>query len=220
MSSFQPSNRRKIGRVIEYSGFVVRRGDGRRLRLRGCRGSDPGLNAEYADWSLMPPSTATLVVCHVFGCRDRTEVAFSTSDRARMMQILRSGQSSAAAERMAIAAAVAWFDRRVGPETGTVHHIARAGMGDVSDPRSQFDCIDTSRNTTSLLLLLDELHLLKHHRVEQPAGRGALIDGRLPHATAVVAELDTQKEWAIDARTHAAGERPDVIPLERWMQER
>ncbi|HEY0223332.1 MAG TPA: hypothetical protein VGC38_02340 [Pseudolabrys sp.] len=180
---------------------------------------DPVLNSQYADWSLMPPSIAAFTVCHGFGCRDRTEVAFSASDRVKMAQILRTGQSSPAAERKAIATAVAWFDRRVGPETGTMHHVARAGMSEMSNPDSQFDCIDASRNTTSLLLVLDELHLLKHHRVERPAGRGALIDGRLPHETAVVADLTTQKEWAIDPWTHAAGERPDVIPLEQWQQD-
>jgi hypothetical protein len=179
---------------------------------------DSAVRAAYGDLSLSPPSPSVLTVCHGFGCRLRTEVAFSASDRMKMAQMLRAGQASPASERRAIAAAVAWLDRRVGPAAGTQHHVARAGLAQMSNPDSQFDCIDASRNTTSLLLVLDELHLLKHHRVGQPAARGALLDGRWPHATAVVAELVSQKEWAVDSWTHAAGERPDIIPLEQWLQ--
>ena len=179
---------------------------------------DSEARAAYGDLSLPLPSSSGLIVCHGFGCRDRTQIVFAASDRMKMAQILRAGQASSAAERRAIAAAVAWFDRRVGPAAGTQHHVARAGLAQMSDPDSQFDCIDASRNTTSLLLLLDELHLLKHHRVEKPVARGYLLDGRWPHATAVVAELASQKQWAVDSWTHAAGERPDIMPLEQWLQ--
>lgn len=175
------------------------------------------MQAAYGALSLPLPSPAGMTVCHGFGCRARTEVAFSAADRAKLAQILRAGQASPAAERRAIAEAVAWLDRRVGPETGTRHHVARAGLFQMSNPESQFDCVDASTNSTSLLLVLDELHLLKHHRVEQPVSRGFLLDGRWPHATAVVAELPSQKEWAVDSWTHPAGERPDIMPLEQWL---
>jgi hypothetical protein len=178
------------------------------------------VTAAYGELSLALPSPSRLTVCHGFGCRNRTEVAFSASDRMKLAQILRVGQASPASERRAIAAAVAWFDRRVGPEAGTQHHVARAGLSQMSNPTSQFDCIDASRNTTSLLLVLDELRLLKHHRVEEPEARGILLDGRGPHATAVVAERASQKKWAIDSWTHAAGERPDIMPLEQWLEQR
>ncbi len=135
-----------------------------------------------------------------------------------MAQILQAGRASPASERRAIAVAVAWFDRRIGPEAGTQFHVARAGLAQMFDAHSQFDCIDASRNTTSLLLVLDDLHLLKYHRVKQPVARGALIDGRWPHATAVIAELASQKEWAVNSWTHAAGERPDIMPLDQWLQ--
>ncbi len=178
---------------------------------------DAAVEAGYGDLALAVPSTAGLTICHGFGCRARTEVAFSAADRVKMAQILQGGQGSPAAERKAIATAVAWLDRRVGPETGTLHHVARAGVGQMSDAEAQFDCIDASRNTTSLLLVLDDLHLLKHHRVEQPVSRGVLLDGRWPHATAVVAELASEKEWAVDSWTHPAGERPDIMPLAQWL---
>jgi hypothetical protein len=167
----------------------------------------------------MPPSPSTVIVCHGFGCRGRTEIAFSAADRARLTSILSGGRASPPAERQAIAGAVAWFDRRIGPEAGTVRHIARAGHDQMNDADHQFDCIDASRNTTTLLHVLDEMRLLKFHRVEETVSRGALIDGRWPHATAVVADLQTRKEWAVDSWTHAYGEKPDVKPLNIWLQE-
>jgi hypothetical protein len=78
------------------------------------------------------------------------------------------------------------------------------------------DCIDTSRNTTSLLLVLEQLHLLRHHKVEGPEARGFLLDGRGPHATAVLLDTQSGREWAVDSWTHNYGERPDVLPLDEW----
>jgi len=45
----------------------------------------------------------------------------------------------------------------------------------------QFDCSDSSRNTTSLPLVLDQLNLLRHHDVDLPEARGFFLDGRPPH---------------------------------------
>ena len=179
---------------------------------------DSAERAAYNDLSLAIPSPFGLTVCHGFGCRLRTEIAFSDSDRMKMSQIMHTGWASPSAERQAIAAAVEWFDRRVGLQAGTQHHVAKAGLTQLFDSNGQFDCIDASRNTTSLLLVLDALHLLKHHRVEQPVARGALLDGRWPHATAVVVEAASQRKWAVDLWTHMAGERPDIMPLEQWLQ--
>jgi hypothetical protein len=171
------------------------------------------------DLSSLMQSPSLVIVCHGFGCRDRTEIAFSDADRARMAQILGAGKASPAAERQAIAVAVQWFDRRIGPEAGTVHHRARAGHENMTNVSAQFDCIDASRNTTTLLAVLEDLHLLKYHRVEETVARGALIDGRWPHATAVVTDRTTQKKWAVDSWTHAYGEKPDVKPLDIWLGE-
>jgi hypothetical protein len=80
----------------------------------------------------------------------------------------------------------------------------------------QFDCIDTSRNTTSLLLVLDQLKLLRHHDVNAPEARGFFIDGRPPHATAVLVEKATGTKWSIDSWTVGYGQALEVMPLDRW----
>jgi hypothetical protein len=173
----------------------------------------------YSSVSLSRPTTRMVIVCHDFGCAQRTPVGLGAGDLATLRSLLAPGSASAEAERRAIAAAGAWFDRRVGPAAGTTHRIARAnGLG--SDNKlGQMDCIDTSRNSTSLLLILDQLHLLRHHKVEAPEARGFLLDGRGPHATAVLTDIHTGKQWAVDSWTHKYGEKPDVIPLDVWKQQ-
>ena len=129
------------------------------------------VDAAYGGLSVTPPTPSMVFVCHGFGCKYRDEVDLTAGDRTKLTQILAAGRASAAAERKAVAAAGAWFDKRVGPVAGTQNHVARAGAKYMYDIH-QFDCIDTSRNTTSLLLVLDQLKLLRHHDVDAPEARG------------------------------------------------
>jgi hypothetical protein len=173
------------------------------------------VDAAYGGLSVTPPTPAMVFVCHGFGCKYRDEVDLTAGDRAKLAQILAAGRASPAAERKAVAAAGAWFDKRVGPVAGTQNHVARAGAKYMYDVH-QFDCIDTSRNTTSLLLVLDQLNLLRHHDVDAPEARGYFIDGRPPHATAVLVEKATGTKWSIDSWTVGYGQALEVMPLDRW----
>jgi hypothetical protein len=173
----------------------------------------------YPQYSVSPPTTSQIVVCHDFGCQGRAVLAITAADRQQLTGIMASGRASAAAERAAVAQAGAWFDRRIARAAGTVNHVARAGMSYTFKPEGQLDCIDTSRNTTTLLLLLDMLHLLRHHAVDAPRARGFLFDGKPPHATAVLLERATGKRWSVDAWTRAYGQKPEIMALDRWLDE-
>jgi hypothetical protein len=176
----------------------------------------PGVvNATYDGFPVTPPTPNVVFVCHGFGCKYRAELDLTGNDRVKLAQLLAAGKSSAAAERKAVAAAGAWFDRRVGPLAGTVNHVARAGMKYMYDIR-QFDCIDSSRNPTSLLLVLDQLNLLRHHDVDVPESRGHMFDLRPPHATAVLVEKATGTKWSVDSWTVGYRQTLEVMPLERW----
>jgi hypothetical protein len=182
-----------------------------------ARASDDEIAKVYAELSLPFPSARSVVICHGFGCNFRTQVTLGDDDRARLAALLAPGKRSPQAERKGLAAATAWFDRRVGPAAGTTRRAAFArGLG---GDASQMDCIDLSSNNTSLFLILEQLHLLTHHRVEHPVSRGLLIDGRLPHTTAVLGEIHGDHKWAIDNWTHKFGEPPDVEPLDQWLKE-
>ncbi|MBX9774719.1 MAG: hypothetical protein K2Y71_09920 [Xanthobacteraceae bacterium] len=169
----------------------------------------------YAELSLRMPTPTLVVVCHAFGCSHQTHIVLSAGDRARLSTLLAAGKASPAAERRALAGAVQWFERRIGPVAGTTQRVARAGAAEARDP-GQMDCIDLSANNTSLLLVLMQLKLLQHHRPELPVSRGFLIDGRLPHTTAVFSEVKSGQRFAVDNWTRKYGELPEVLPLNEW----
>jgi hypothetical protein len=178
---------------------------------------DAAVSDVYVQLSISPPTTGSVVVCHGFGCRFRTAVGLGPKDHGKLKQLFAAGKKSTPeTERKAVAAATKWFDVRVGPEAGTTRRVAYAGVRSEQGPE-QMDCIDISRNNTSLLLVLDQMGLLKHHKVDPPRARGLLFD-RWPHATAVLRETVSGKQWAIDNWTHKFGEGPDVMPLDEWLK--
>ncbi|MBS0248873.1 MAG: hypothetical protein JSR61_19825 [Proteobacteria bacterium] len=179
-------------------------------------GQDAVASAAYSGLSLSAPTTSELTVCHGFGCQYRAELGITAADRAALTRLMAAGHGSAANEREAVAAAGAWFDRRIAQVAGTAGHVARANRAYMYDKR-QFDCIDTSRNTTSLLLLLQELGLLRYHTVDAPEARGHIFDFKAPHATAVLVEKGSGTKWSVDAWTRAYGQAPEIMPLDRWM---
>ena len=168
---------------------------------------DPAAVAFLEQLSISVPGPAAVVICHGFGCDFRTEVAFTPADQRQFARLLAPGRAAPEAERKAIAAAVAWFERRVGPLAGTSGRTPRIS-GAAGDPR-EADCIDETANTTSFLLILDRLGLLHHHAVAGPESRGL-------HMAAVVRERKSGNRWVIDPWTHRNGELPDVMPLELW----
>jgi hypothetical protein len=169
----------------------------------------------YSEMSLRMPTTSLIVACHGFSCRNQAQIFLTNGDRARLATLLAAGKSSPAAERRAVAGAVQWFDKRIGPVAGTTRRVARAGAF-VSNAPGQWDCIDASTNNTSLLLVLAQLRLLTHHQVERPVSRGFLVDGRIPHMTAVLSETRTAQKWSFDNWTRGYGELPDVMTVDEW----
>jgi hypothetical protein len=185
-------------------------------------GSAGGVEAQfdhlYSRLSLTPPGGGSMIVCHGFGCRLRNAIEFSASDRAALRSMLAAGRGSPPSERTAVAKAVGWFDRRVGPVIGTSRRVARADFRNLDDDHN-FDCTDTSTNTTSLLLLLSDWKLLRHHRVGVPRYRGNLLVGQTPHNTAVLVELKGGRAWSIDMWTTRYGRPAEVMPIEQWLEE-
>lgn len=171
----------------------------------------------YSDVSVLPPTAQQMTVCYGFVCRRRTIVDFSAADRKKLAEIMAAGRASPEAERRAVAQAVVWFDRRVGPVIGTDKRVARADFRHTA--AANFDCFDTTRNTTGLLLVLSEWGLLRHHTVSSPRYRGNLLVGQPSHNTAILIEKANRREWAIDMWTKSYAQQPDVMTAEQWMQE-
>src|SRR5262249_2388954 len=140
---------------------------------------DPGVTAMLREWSLAAPTPYRVVICHGFGCAFRTEIGLTRADHAQMAAIMAAGSASAQAERAAIGRTEAWFEKRIAPQTGTATRVARAGpLIGLAGSRGQFDCLDTTLNSNSLLLILNELKLLRHHTVAPPVCRFPFTEGQ------------------------------------------
>lgn len=171
----------------------------------------------YSSVSIFPPSAGSMTVCYGFVCRRRETFTFSASDRRVLTQIMASGRTSAAAERAAVQKAVVWFDRRIGPILGTDKRVARADFR-ARDDQHNFDCWDTTRNTTSLLLILQGWNLLKFHSIGDPHYRGNVVALQTPHNTAVLTDRATRIDWVIDLWPRGYGQKPDVMPVTDWVK--
>ncbi len=178
----------------------------------------PPVAALYTTVSIYPPSATSMTVCYGFVCRRREILDFTPGDRKALTQILGAGKASAAAERAAVQKAVVWFDRRMGPLIGTNKRVAKADFR-YFDDKHNYDCWDTTRNTTSLLLVLQEWGLFKYHTVGDPHYRGNALVLQTPHNTAVLVERATRVEWVVDMWPRGYLELPDVMPVAQWVKE-
>jgi hypothetical protein len=172
----------------------------------------------YSSVSIYPPSATSMTVCYGFVCRRREILDFTAGDRSALTQIMAAGRASAAAERAAIQKAVVWFDRRMGPILGTNKRVAKADFR-YFDDKHNYDCWDTTRNTTSLLLVLREWGLLKHHAIGDPRYRGNTLVLQTPHNTAVLVDRATKVEWVVDLWPRGYLQPPDVMTVQKWVTE-
>jgi hypothetical protein len=172
----------------------------------------------YSAVTVSPPTSSRITVCYGFVCRLRWELDLTAGDRKTVTDILAKGRASPDAERKAVQQAVVWFERRIGPIIGTSRRVARADFRNRDDDHN-FDCFDTTRNAVSLLLVLQDWGLLRHHTVGNPRFRGNILVGQTPHNTAVLNERATGRGWVVDMWTKNYAELPDVMPIERWLTE-
>src|SRR5207237_2632783 len=142
------------------------------------------------------------IVCHGFCCAYHTPIQWRPAYVAQVRKFFK-GAADAIDERRALAATMAWFEKRVAAEAGTAKAKARMGLGHAGDP-SQFDCLDKTTNTIGLLAIVGQMGLLRYHALDVPESRGGF--GALPHTTAVVRERDTGQKWVVDGWTHNSGE--------------
>ena len=185
------------------------------LALTGCVSSGTSPLAWYATQDARAPQGLTLGICHGFGCMLQTSVRLSEADMAVLAGIMEAGRESPQAERAAVARAVMWVEERVGPVVGSHADIGGLDIQNAGVP-GQMDCLDETTNTTTTLILLAENGLLNHHTPGYPVARGFFLDGRYPHATAVMTETASGEKWAVDPWPYANAENVDVKPLDEW----
>jgi hypothetical protein len=161
------------------------------------------------------PGMTRIDICHGFGCHFRSSLDLGRADGRRFSRIMAAGASSPKAERAAVSRAVRYYEDRAAGVVGI--RDQPKSIASQYHRRGQMDCVDESTNTRSLLLYLERRGLLKHHTVDRKVTRGFLLDGRYPHATAVLRDRSGTK-WAIDSWYEPAGGPPDIRPLSEWLK--
>jgi hypothetical protein len=184
----------------------------------GAQEMPRGLAFLYESVSIYPPNGNSMTICYGFVCRRRIEFEFTAADKKAIDAIMAKGKASAAAERAAISDVVVWWDKRLGPILKTTTRIARADFRHNADA-TNYDCWDTTRNITSLLLLMQSWGSLRHHTVTEPKYRGNWLVWQTPHNTPVIKERSDGGEWVVDMWTVAYAEPPRVTTVAQWMKE-
>jgi hypothetical protein len=175
--------------------------------------------SSHGDWfeerEARMPIGNKIYVCHAFTCARTTPVVLSAAEFGQISAPFKAKIATPAEERAAVSDAVQIFERIIGKRIGTSGDRGGLDIGG-GDP-SQMDCIDEATNTTSLLLMLAEKGVLKQHEIARPVARGFFLDGRYPHATAVLREKGSERSWAIDSWQTANAEPPVIQDLNVWI---
>ena len=151
--------------------------------------------------------------CYDYGCKTTQEIHFSDAQWNEIRAIFATEMDSSA-EKQAIRRAVATMEKFSGEIAGTHRDVG----GNITDEYiGQHDCIDESTNTFQYLAALEELDLLRQHRVALKQRR---IVWFATHWTAAIAEIETGEEFAVDSWYLDNGEMPYIQPIADWRRKR
>ena len=180
--------------------------------LAGC-----GLHGDrpeqfLAAFGASPPGRQAFTACNGFGCETSVTAHLDDAQWALVRDTFDPAPIDAAQERRDIARAVGLLERLVARQAGTENDQPEneriAGT-------HQLDCMAETFNTTSYLLLMQGDGLLRFHAVVFPQHRGTLIF--YPHNTAVIAERESGRRYAVDSWFGTNGDEPDVVDIDSWL---
>jgi hypothetical protein len=182
------------------------------LLLTACAGvTDPKIS--YDRQNITYPSIESFSVCRSYGCEIIDTESLSNRDISNIKNIFKTN-SNEDIEKKNIKKHIAYMEREIGDRTGTSEDV---GGTYVKLGHNQQDCVDESTNTTTYLLLAEQLGLLKFHRVNALTSRPPVLSGRLgPHRTAVIVDKDTGDKYAVDSWFHDNGIEPEIVKLDKW----
>ena len=182
--------------------------------LLGCACSSPRRPQLYlSHFGLTQPQIEAFETCASFGCRKRTQLAYSASEWHSLAAIFQPPAASPAEERQRLLIAIAAMETLVGAKNGTAGDLPKNQRRGSNS--AQLDCIAEAANTTVALLLLEQNGLMRHHYVGYPQHRG-IAQGCFPHNSAAIVERESGEVFAVDAWFYANGKPPVCVPLHTW----
>ena len=155
------------------------------------------------------------VQCYDFGCKTTQELHYSAANWDEIRALFTPAIVDSATEKQAIRRAVATMERISGELSGTFRD--KGGNYPGYDIIRQMDCVDESTNTFQYLSALEELKLLKWHRVDPKQRR---IVWFLTHWSATITDIESGEKFVVDSWYRDNGELPYIQPLADWERKR
>jgi hypothetical protein len=183
------------------------------ILLSGCANgvSDPSI--VYSRLNIDTPVIENFPHCRSYGCKNIDMIALDNADSQKLKSFFTTN-NDAMIERKNIRNAIAYLEKTVGIKTGTDVDVAGTY---VRLGNYQQDCIDESTNTTTYLMMIDQMELFKFHDVNALSSRPPILSGRLgPHRTAVIVEKQTNIKYAVDSWFHDNGVKPEIVEMDTW----
>ncbi|HMA14097.1 MAG: hypothetical protein ACM35H_03195 [Bacteroidota bacterium] len=194
--------------------------------LVGCTSPGGEHDRMMAERGVAGASRESFTLCHGHGCRLRSQIGFSDVEWALVADLFAVPAASAAEERDRIAIAIGLLETAAGRKAGTSRDVGGTlnafgvSSGGTTGFDDQFDCFDETTNTSTYLSLLAQAGFLNWHRIEGWAGRGSVIGGGgWPHQTAVIAELQSGRAYAVDSWFEDNGHPAHMVSLDAWYAE-
>ena len=171
------------------------------------------------DREISIPTVQKLTVCAGDTCQKRRDVSLTEEDRQRLRSFFQANTNGAAGEREQLKTAIDWLEHRTGLHTKRPPVERLKGRKLKEAFWNYHSCIDDTSNTTTFLIALQKLGVMRLHEVDGPAYRGLVIDGKVPHFTAVIREKGTGEKYSVDTWLYTSGEPVIIKPLSDWLWE-
>lgn len=158
---------------------------------------------------------SSISICSGFGCIYQDKLSVTQAQESELKDIFRSGAASATAERAAIARYISTMERMSLSNLRFAADVKRSYQRN-SGVRGQMDCVDETRNTTAYLKFAQSRGWLLHHRVSNSyVNKGFVLDGTLPHRSAVIIDR-SGKQYVVDSWPTNNGGKPLIISTKQW----
>ena len=179
-----------------------------------CLAGDAAADVFVRDDIITTPSPAAFSVCYGHTCKEMIELKLEQNQWERIRALFLPRSNEAAEERMRIAKAIAMMEFMIGGLANTATDKG-GNLDGLFAEGNQMDCIDESTNSTTYLRMLATDGLLRRHSVQDRATRGFFLFG-WPHTTAVIRDLGSQHDYAVDSWFYDNGIPPAILPLAIW----